>query len=98
MKRSNGSKHGDSTFQHLPYTLKELKTHIESLWEPWMNWENYGSYNKDYPTWQIDHIIPQSKLPFDKFEDENFQKCWALSNLRPLDTIANIKKSNKIIQ
>lgn len=27
-------------------------------------------------------------------DDENFQKCWALENLRPFDSIENIKKGN----
>ena len=84
-------------FDHLPYTSEKLKSYIEALWEPWMNWNNYGRFDKDRMTWQIDHIIPQSKLPFESFDDENFQKCWALENLRPLETIANIKKGNKPI-
>lgn len=82
-------------FDHLPYTSDELKAHIESLWESWMNWDNYGRFDKERMTWQIDHIVPQSKLPFESFEDKNFQKLWALENLRPLETITNIKKGNK---
>lgn len=84
-------------FAYLPYTANQLKQHIESLWEEWMSWDNYGRFNPEHKTWQIDHIIPQSKLSFSNFEDENFQKLWALSNLRPLETIANIKKSNKVL-
>lgn len=83
-------------FAYLPYTANQLKVHIEFLWEDWMNWDNYGRFDKQHMTWQIDHIIPQSKLIFSNFEDDNFQKLWALSNLRPLETIANIKKSNKV--
>ena len=30
-------------------------------------------------------------------EHPNFQKCWALSNLRPLEAFENIRKSNKLI-
>ena len=85
------------TFDHLPYTPEELKIHIESLWEPWMSWDNYGKFDKNRTTWQIDHIIPQSKLPFESFDDENFKKCWDLKNLRPLETTANLKKGNKLI-
>lgn len=84
-------------FAYLPYTAEQLKQHIESLWEKWMSWDNYGKFHSEHKTWQIDHIVPQSKLPFSNFEDENFQKLWALSNLRPLETIANIKKSNKLL-
>ncbi len=86
----------DTIFDHLPYSSVELKVYIESLWEPWMNWSNHGRYNPRRKTWQIDHIIPQSKLPFSLFEDDNFQELWALKNLRPLETVANIKKGNKV--
>lgn len=84
-------------FDHLPYTSEELIQHIESKWESWMSWDNYGKYDASKNTWQIDHIIPQSKLPYESLEDENFKKCWSLGNLQPLETIANIKKGNKII-
>ncbi len=82
-------------FDHLPYTADQLKAHIESLWEPWMSWDNYGRYNKDKRTWQIDHIVAQSRLPFNSLEDENFRKLWDLGNLRPLDTVENIRKGNR---
>jgi hypothetical protein len=83
-------------FMHLPYTAEQLKIHIESLW-PWMNWNNLGKYNPSHLTWQIDHIIPQSLLPFSDFNDENFKRLWSLTNLQPLETVANIKKRNKVI-
>jgi hypothetical protein len=83
--------------EEMLYTSEELKSHIESLWEPWMNWDNYGKFYKNKITWQIDHIIPKSKLTFASLDDENFQKLWALDNLRPLETIANIKKRDKIL-
>jgi hypothetical protein len=62
-----------------------------------MTWENYGSYsskiwdddNVSIWTWQIDHIIPQSCLPYASMEDDNFNKCWALENLRPLSAKQN---------
>jgi hypothetical protein len=37
----------------------------------------------------IDHIVPQSDLPYSSMNDENFQKCWALENLRPLSAKQN---------
>lgn len=83
--------------EHLPYSIEKLKIYIESLWEPWMNWDNWGKFDSNRKTWQIDHIIPQSLLAFDSFGHPNFLKCWALVNLRPLDTIENIKKGKKII-
>ena len=86
-----------SVIDLLPYSIQELKQHLEDQFELWMNWSNYGPANKHKKTWQIDHIIPQSKLPYLSFADDNFIKCWSLKNLRPLEAIANIKKGNKCI-
>ena len=41
-------------------------------------------------TWQIDHIILRADLLYTSMEDENFKKCWALSNLRPYSAKQNI--------
>ena len=62
-----------------------------------MNWNNWGIYRSttwdDHKqstwTWQIDHIIPQADLPFSSMSDENFNKCWSLENLRPLNAKQN---------
>jgi hypothetical protein len=96
LRRNSGFK-TSSISNYLPYTILKLKNHIESLWAPWMSWGNYGKANTNKKTWHIDHIIPQSKLPYDSMDHPNFLKCWSLDNLRPLEAIQNIKKSNKII-
>lgn len=101
LKLNDSSKNGKSILKFLPYTISELRTHIESQWlisgNEWMNWDNYGKISSIRKTWHIDHIIPQSLLPYDSMEHPNFQKCWALSNLRPLEAFENIRKSNKLI-
>ena len=97
LKRQQGSKAGDSTFDCLPYTIDELKQHIEAQFEEWMEWENWGKIGSENRTWNIDHIIPQSKLPYDSMEHPNFLKCWALSNLKPMCSRENIIKGSKII-
>jgi len=91
IKRIGSIKNGGSILDYLPYSIDELKQHLESQFDDKMNWDNYGSY------WHIDHIIPQSKLLYSSMTDDNFQKCWTLDNLRPLEAIENIKKSNKIM-
>ncbi len=101
---SNSTKRGVRTFDYLPYTLEELKAHLESQFEPWMNWDNWGHYRLNEWddndrltwTWQIDHIIPQSSLPYDSLEHPNFKKCWGLDNLRPLSAKENLLKGSKI--
>jgi hypothetical protein len=77
-----------SCLEKLDYSITDLKSHLESKFIDGMTWENYGE-------WQIDHIIPQSKLIYSSMEDENFKKCWSLDNLQPLWKIDNQRKSNK---
>ena len=98
-----GSKSGHSIMEYLSYSIQELKDHLEKLFEPWMTWQNYGNFklknwdDNDQMTWMwnIDHIIPQSKLLYTSMEDENFKKCWALSNLRPYSAKQNIIDGNR---
>lgn len=93
-----GKKEGKSIKKYLPYTIEELKQHLESLFEPWMTWDNWGKYDvakwndNDQSTWawNIDHIIPHSKFIYTSMEDQSFRDCWALSNLRPYSAKQNI--------
>jgi hypothetical protein len=89
--KKQGTTKGGSTFSALPYTPLDLVEHLEKQFDEKMTWDNYGSY------WDVDHIYPQSLLPYDSLEHPNFQKCWALDNLQPLEKNANIRKSNKIL-
>ncbi len=98
LKRFFSKKNKNSIIKYLTYSIQELKDHLEKQFEPWMNWQNWGSYNykkwndndKRTWVWNIDHIIPQSDLPYSSMEDENFKICWSLSNLRPLSAKQNI--------
>lgn len=80
------SKKGHSVFDFLPYTPQQLKDHLENQFEDWMSWENYGGAN-DNPekSWHIDHIKPHSSFSYTSFDEQQFQECWSLSNLRPLE-------------
>ena len=97
LMQNNATKAGKSILKFLPYTIEQLKEHLENQFEYWMNWDNRGSHitgkwDENDPTtwvWQLDHIIPQSDLPYSSMEDENFEKCWALENLRPLSAKQN---------
>jgi len=101
LKNNNSNKNGHSCLEFLEYSIEDLKEHLEKQFESWMNWKNYGKYSKVWNddqstwTWQIDHIIPQSCLPYVSMEDDNFKKCWALSNLRPLSAKENHKDGVK---
>jgi len=87
IKKTGGHK-GGKTFETLPYTPQDLREHIENQFDEKMSWDNHGDY------WHIDHIIPQAALPYKSLEDENFQKCWDLKNLRPLEAKENIRKGS----
>ena len=100
------SKNGKSTFKYLPYTIQELKQHLEKQFEPWMTWENWGVYNaKTWDdqssaswTWQLDHIVPHNLFNYQSVEDETFKKCWALENLRPLSGKQNFLDGTRKIR
>ena len=85
------------TFEALGYSVEQLKEHLEKQFEPWMNWNNYGKFDKYKKTWQIDHIVPASSFIYASMQDEQFKKCWALENLRPLEAIENIKKGDRLV-
>lgn len=98
LRKNGSSKNGSSILNFLPYLINELKQHLESQFEPWMSWDNWDRYSfKNWDdndsstwTWQIDHIVPQSTLPYTSMEDDNFKKCWALDNLRPYSAKQNL--------
>ncbi len=104
LQEQGESKRGKSIFDKLSYSADDLKEHLESQFEQWMSWDNYGSYrlnewdDEDYATWKwnIDHIIPQSKLPYNSMNHINFTKCWTLNNLRPLCAKENLIKGSRV--
>lgn len=97
LKHNKSSKNKKSIITYLEYTIEGLIQHIEKQFESWMSWENWGKYNpktwndNDHTTWtwQLDHIIPHSTFHYTSMDDEEFKKCWALKNLRPLSAKQN---------
>jgi 5-methylcytosine-specific restriction endonuclease McrA len=79
-----------SVEQILGYSINTLKLHLESQFDDKMTWDNYGSY------WVVDHIIPLISFEYTDENDEEFKKCWALTNLQPLTDAENNKKSDKL--
>jgi len=61
-----------------------LKRHIESQFEPWMNWDNYG------PGWQMDHKIPLKH--FDLLNPDQAKSAFHFSNLKPVSAAYNASK------
>ena len=79
--------HKSKYFEELDFTMEELRTHLESQFEDWMNWNNHG-------LWHIDHIKPVASFNCTSMEDEEFKECWALTNLRPLKDTENMRKNH----
>jgi hypothetical protein len=75
-------------------TPEEFRQYIESQFEPWMNWNNYGSYTLKGPkTWNLDHIQPC--YSFDLSKEADRKKCFCYTNLRPMDSKMNTGKIRK---
>lgn len=72
-----GKRKTDSKSKFLDWTITELMTHLEPLFEEGMGWHNMSE-------WQIDHIIPLSAVNYESERDPLFKMVWSLSNLAPL--------------
>lgn len=83
-----------STFDILGYSTDDLRHHLESLFQPGMSWQNYGT------EWHIDHIIPKSWFRVeteDGIDEYELKTCWSLRNLQPLSAGENLKKKDRHI-
>jgi hypothetical protein len=80
-----GYKRG-SAVRDIGCSFEELRTHLESLFQPGMSWENYGE-------WEIDHMKPVSS--FDLREEEQQRTVNHYTNLQPLWKTENRSKSGK---
>lgn len=72
--------------RHLGCSLDELRLHLESLFEPGMKRDNYGTHG-----WQIDHVIPLAS-------SQDYYERAALHdyrNLRPLWAKHNQAKGSR---
>lgn len=92
-KRAKFRKSSKST-EILGCSMKAFKSYIESKFEPWMNWSNYGNQNGvatvEKHSWDLDHITPLHSA-------KNEEELYVLnhySNFQPLCSFRNrnIKK------
>ncbi|KKL13781.1 hypothetical protein LCGC14_2522310 [marine sediment metagenome] len=87
LKGNKGGRHWETLVR---YTLTQFEKHMERLGA---KIENHG---RGPGKWEIDHIIPRSVFNFTRPRDEDFKRCWALSNLRPLWGYENQAKQAKL--
>ena len=80
------------TYQILGCSFEEFKSHLESKFELWMNWDNRGLYNGELNYgWDIDHITPLDSA----ITEEDVIRLNHYTNLQPLCSKVNrdIKRS-----
>lgn len=90
LRRVNGKSKGANWNTLLGYSTEQLRAHLEKQFLPGMGWHNICD-------WHIDHIIPVSNFKFTSANDDEFKRCWCISNLRPLWSKENINKSDKLL-
>jgi hypothetical protein len=86
------------TNQIIGCTIDELIIYLESKFESWMNWDNYGNPKdnvlKINKTWDIDHIIPMCTA----ITEEDAIRLNHYNNLQPLCSYTNrLIKKDKIL-
>ena len=67
-----------------------FRDYIESQFEPWMTWDNWG-----IDTWHLDHKVPLAN--FDLSDKAQFLKACHYSNYQPLSAKDNLKKNRFVV-
>jgi len=88
-----GNKKGLKWESLINYNLSNLIKHLEKTMPKSYTWKDFldGKLH-------IDHIIPISFFNFTKPEDIDFERCWALKNLRLLPAKENLRKGKKTVR
>jgi len=85
-----GNKKTKRSKEILGLEFEDFRSYIESMWEHWMNWDNYGHGEGK---WVIQHIIPKV---FAKTEQDIYRLNY-YKNLMPWGFSENSKLKNKIL-
>jgi len=90
LKETKTTKVG-STMDYMPYSIPQLKAHIESFFNNTngFTWKNHGV------KWELDHVIPKTWFHYTSLDSKEFRDCWALSNLMPAPIRFNGEKGDR---
>lgn len=86
--RDKGLKRDRRSHEYFGCSSRFLKKYLKVQLPPWWDWMDHGKPDG----WHIDHERP--KASFNLNNPEQVRQCWHYSNLQPLGTQANIKKSS----
>jgi hypothetical protein len=89
-KRQGLLKGGRSCKDFIGCSFEEFRKHIESQFEPWMNWDNYGKNG-----WHFGHKICCEL--FDLTDEKQVKICFHYTNLRPEDGLQNITNQDFLL-
>ena len=90
---ASGFSKSKTTHKILGCTSQFFKDYIESKWESWMSWDNYGLYDGTLNYgWDLDHIVPISRAN----SEEELLRLNHYTNFQPLCSYTNryIKKDS----
>ena len=90
-KALKGNKAGRRWENLVGYTVDDLIKRLKKTMPKGYTWNDYINGKL-----HIDHYFPISIFNFNKPEDYDFQRCWALKNLRLLPAKENIRKKAKL--
>ncbi len=83
LKKQGVSKNKRPSANFVGCSWDKYKEHIESQFEPWMTWENYGD-----KSWHYGHIEPCEL--FDLRNENEVKLCFHYTNIRPEHWLKNI--------
>ncbi len=89
-RRGNG-KGGKSWQKILPYTVDELRAHLDTTMPAGYSWADFLSGEL-----HVDHKIPVVAHNFSGPDDLDFHRCWALTNLQLLPRFDNQSKQDRL--
>lgn len=93
LKNKNSNKNGHHWETLVPYNLNDLIKRLKKTLPKGYVWDSYINGKTDL---HIDHIIPISAHNFTSYEHIDFQRCWALKNLKLLPASKNMSKGAKL--
>ena len=73
--------------KYINCTVEEFLNYLESQFESWMTWNNYGKASLKKQTWNLGHIRGCNTFDLSKEADRFI--CFNYTNIKPIDSRTN---------